>query len=98
MGLLTSVDNERRDQPLILPLYGARMPTHRDRYRYWAYSQQYTSWKIPVKHENRDCSQDEVGCQEIFDGDTVAVPNYDGVVFRATIYRPQGMDYSPDSL
>jgi hypothetical protein len=36
--------------------------------------------------KNRDC-QDDVGCDEIYNGDDVTVPDYANKVFTARIYK-----------
>ena len=87
MGILTSQNHEHAEKPVILPLYGHHMQGHRSRWRYWAYSQQGTAWKIPVTYERRDCTQGDVGCDEIFDEDLVAVPSYPDIIFKTTLYK-----------
>jgi hypothetical protein len=95
IGLLTA-QGDSVTKPVILPLYGRRTYNGSSRWQYWAYSQDYTSWKIPVIYNGRSCSEIETGCDEIFDGDMVTVPSYEGIVFKSTLYKPGGLQYSPD--
>jgi len=92
VGLLVSEGTET-GRPILLPLFGRRMHQHGSRWQYWAYSKDLTAWKIPVALEGRNCSAD-TGCNEVFDGDTLSVPAYDGVVFRAQIYRPEPLYFA----
>jgi hypothetical protein len=84
MGMLISQD-ANEDQPVMLPLFGRKM-IHRDRWEYYAGTDKYHLWKIPVQQNNRMCD-DDVGCNEIYDGDEVVVPDYENKVFRARIYK-----------
>jgi hypothetical protein len=73
-------------QPLILPLFGKQMRTRRERWMYYAAAEKQPLWKVPVTKSGRNCV-DDVGCEEIFDGDEVSVPIYKGVRFTATVYK-----------
>jgi hypothetical protein len=84
VGVLVSRDlNE--GEPVILPLFGRKMIS-RDRWEYYVASNQYHMYKLTVQYENRDC-QDDVGCNEIFNGELVTVPDYANKVFTARIYK-----------
>jgi hypothetical protein len=87
MGVLVSQDSAEY-KPIILPLFGRRMLS-KDRWLYYTASNEYNMWRIPVRVNNRDC-QDEVGCDEIFNGDNVTVPDLGDKVFVARIYKYQG--------
>lgn len=84
VGMLTSKDMDE-GQPIILPLFGRKM-TSRDRWEYYTASDKYNMWKLPVIYDNRDC-QNEVGCNEIYNGVEVTVPDYANKVFSARIYK-----------
>jgi len=83
LGVLVSQDSAE-EKPIILPLFGRKMSS-RDRWEYYTASNEYNMWRISVSINNRDC-QDEVGCDEIFNGDNVTVPDYANKVFIAKIY------------
>lgn len=69
----------------LLPLYGRRSISSRDRYNYYTRTDTYNPIPIPVQIKGRDC-QDQVGCPELYDGDRVklSATNETGEV---TIYR-----------
>ncbi len=55
-----------------MPLYGQPSPTRRGRFNY--YTIEASGIKLPITSSKRDC-MDEVGCDEIYDGDQVGVDN-----------------------
>ena len=69
----------------MLPLYGRRSISSRDRYNYYTRTDTYNPIPIPVTIKGRDC-QDQVGCPELYDGDSVRIAptKEEGEV---TIYR-----------
>jgi hypothetical protein len=83
IGMLVSKDFGEQP-PVMLPLFGRKM-VGRDRYEYYTATDKINLWKIAVQYEHRDC-QDRVGCQQIYDGVDVVVPNYSNKTFRASIY------------
>lgn len=84
VGVLVSQDSAE-NKPIIMPLYGRKMYS-KDRWEYYTASDEYHMWRIPVSINNRDC-QDDVGCDEIYNGDNVTVPDYANKVFAARIYK-----------
>jgi len=84
VGVLVSQDSAE-DKPIIMPLFGRKMYS-KDRWEYYTASDEYHMWRIPVSINNRDC-QDDVGCDEIYNGDNVTVPDYANKVFAARIYK-----------
>jgi len=83
VGILSSKDLD--EDPIILPLFGRKMIS-RDRWEYYTASDKYNMWKLPVQYLNRDC-QSDVGCDEIYNGVEVVVPEYANKVFVAKIYK-----------
>jgi hypothetical protein len=69
----------------LLPLYGRRSISSRERYNYYTRTDTYNPIPIPIYIKGRDC-QDQVGCPELFNGDNVkmSATNETGEV---TIYR-----------
>ena len=90
MGVLTTT-SEGSMEPLILPLYG-RPIRNGDRWMYYAASDKYHMWKIPVSFESKEDCQEEVGCREIYNGDKVSVPIYQKE-FTAQIYKYNTLKY-----
>jgi len=84
LGVLVSQDSNE-DQPTLLGLFGKRM-NNRDRWEYYVASDKYHMWRLPAQYKNRRCD-DDVGCEEIYDGDEVVVPDYANKTFRARIYK-----------
>jgi hypothetical protein len=75
----------KTDEGKLLPLYGRRTISSRDRYNYYTRTDTYNPVQIPINIKGRDC-QDGVGCPELYDGDSVklSAPGESGQV---TIYR-----------
>jgi len=73
-------------EPVLLPLYGRKLETRNERWEYYCGSDKYNSMRLPVYYGNRDC-QNDIGCNEIYDGDHVSVPDYGKQHFRARIYK-----------
>jgi hypothetical protein len=78
-------DVDGTPEPVLLPLFG-RKQFNRDRWEYYCASDKYHMMRLPVVFENRDC-QDDVGCNEIYNGQTVMVPDYGSNSFVARIYK-----------
>jgi hypothetical protein len=87
MGLL------RTDEGKLLPLYGRRVASRSDRFNYYTRTDSYNPIPLPIHFQRKDC-QDDVGCQEVFDGDRVQV-NPTGETAVATLYRFDGPTYIP---
>ena len=84
MGVLVSQDSNE-DQPILLGLYGKKMD-NRDRWEYYVSSDKFHMYKLPTQYKNRMCDED-VGCEEIYNGDDVTVPDYANKSFKARIYK-----------
>lgn len=85
VGMLVSKDAADDFEPVLLPLFGRKMIT-RDRWEYYTASDKFNMWKLPVMYDNRDC-QSDVGCNEIYNGVDVVIPDYANKVFTARIYK-----------
>lgn len=90
MGLLKSGDGK------LLPLYGRRVASRSDRFNYYTRTDTYNPIQLPINYKKKDC-QDPVGCQELFDGDTVTM-SPTGETATATLYRFDGPLYVPSIL
>ncbi len=87
MGVMTMDDGQ------VLPIYGRRTASRSDRFQYYTRTDTYNPVQLPLRHKRRDC-QDDIGCEELFDGDTITV-GPTNQVGRATIYRFDGPTYVP---
>jgi hypothetical protein len=69
----------------LLPLFGRRCVSSRERYNYYTRTDSYNPLPLPIEMQGRDC-QDQVGCPELFNGDRVKIStlNESGEV---TIYK-----------
>lgn len=93
IGILTA-GNSGTEDPFILPLYGRPVYYGSQKWEYYAASDKFHLWRIPIFSENRDCSL-QLGCNEIYDRDTVTVPTYQGKQFTVTLYPKNTPRYIP---
>jgi len=92
VGILTSND---ASEPIILPLFSKVANNHRDRWNYYTTTDKNTMLRLPISHENMKCD-DDIGCKEIYDGNTLYIEMYKGKTFTATIYKKQTPSYFAD--
>lgn len=80
----------------LLPLYGRRVASRSDRFNYYTRTDTNNPIALPINFKRRDC-QDDVGCEELFDGENVEISptNQSGTV---TIYRFNGPTYIPNVI
>jgi hypothetical protein len=95
IGLLYKKDpsGENNNEGNILPLFGRPTNTSRDKWYYYTTSDKFHSLKIPLKIKGRLCN-DEWGCNELYDDDTVEVGPYNGQ-FTVQIYGYDSPKYLP---
>ena len=77
----------------ILPLFGRKLVTNRDRWNYYTRTDGLNPVQVPLEFKRRKCDDDN-GCEEIGDGDTVAVPVM-GQSYVANVYRYSVPRYLP---
>jgi len=79
MGIVKTAEGK------LLPLFGRRSISARERYNYYTRTDTYNPIPIPIEMQGRDC-QDQVGCPELYNGDRVkmSATNETGEV---TIYK-----------
>ena len=93
IGILTR-DVNMNGGELILPLFGRRTMSGRDKWQYYAISNTGSlNTKLPVSVNGKSCTSD-MGCDMIYNNDTVYVEGYKDV-FRATIYENNMLRYLP---
>ena len=89
MGIVKSEDGQ------MLPLYGRRVASRSDRFNYYTRTDTYNPVSLPLTFKRRDC-QDDVGCDELSNGDTVKMAS--GKNGEVSIYRFDGPMYVPGLL
>ena len=97
VGILTTADAAaaaQADRPSPLALFGR--PTFRgsSKWTYFTATDKFHAIKLPVHCGRRDCT-DDLGCDELYDGDEVDVPAYPGATYKATIYALDAPRYIP---
>lgn len=74
----------------VKPLYGRRTAGSNDRWNYYTRTDTYNPVPIPLTQGRRDCMED-VGCNEVFDGDTLKSMN--GEQVKVKLYKMNGPTY-----
>ena len=77
----------------ILPLFGKPTYNGSSQWNYYTASDKNHQIKIPLQLESSDCT-DERGCKEIYNGDSIQIPAYNGN-FTAKIYKLNSPRYIP---
>jgi hypothetical protein len=90
LGILTA--DEQDKDPIILPLFGRKIYGRSDRYQYYTATDKNNMIRLPLAIDNRNC-EDTVGCNEIYSGDKIYIPVYQGRAFTATIYKVDAPRY-----
>ena len=98
MVLLNNIDRlvylQISDNSEILPLYGKRIWCGKiSKWLYYTQTNKFVSVHLPVYKNNKDCSA-EYGCDELYDNDTVTVPQFNES-FTVTLYHVEGPRYIP---
>ena len=89
VGILTRANGSE----MILPLMGQSLYTNRDKWNYYTRTDGMNPVQVPVEFQRRKCD-DDTGCQEITEGDSVAVPIL-GQSYVASVYRYSTPRYIP---
>jgi len=96
VGLLTTPggsDMSATPTRTLLPLFGRKLAIHRSRWNYYTRTDGMNPVQVPVQFKRRNC-EDDNGCDEIMDGDAVAVPLL-GQSYTAKVYRYSTPRYLP---
>lgn len=83
----------QNSEPVILPLFGRQTYNGSNKWSYYTSTDKMNQVKIPISNKNRVCNS-EYGCDELYDGDTVTVPAYNGD-FKVSIYEFDKPRYIP---
>lgn len=96
MGVLTApggTETSASPTRTLLPLFGRNVDGNRNRWNYYTRSDGINPVQLPVQYKRRNCDDDN-GCDEIMEGDSVGVPVL-GQSYTATIYRYSTPRYIP---
>lgn len=93
----SSVDSEssiNEAKPQILPLYGSQTYPGSNKWVYYVGSSDYNSIKLPLTVNGRKCSPNNHGCSELYEGDTITLPEY-GATYTFKPYEYAAPQYIP---
>jgi hypothetical protein len=91
MGIITPLNGTSKDN--ILPLMGRPLFTNRDKWQYYAISNQHNNVKLPISFKGRSALNDN-GVDQIYSGDTIYVEGYNDA-FKVTVYETDTIKYLP---
>lgn len=77
VGILKKQDDNPEHEEILLPLFGSKMQSNRDRWQY--YTVGAGAGTLPIRVGNRDCFDRNTGCQELYDSDSVTIDGLNGV-------------------
>jgi len=92
IGVLSQKRSDNNENT-ILPLYGREIWKGASKCNYFTKTDSHTRIMLPVYSNGRDCT-DEYGCDELFDNDSVTVPQYN-LPFKVEIYNIDKPRYIP---
>ena len=90
IGILTRVGGNKET---ILPLMGRPLITNRDKWNFYAMSENNNLLKLPISNNGRKC-MGQNGCDDVYSGDTVQVDGYNDT-FKVTTYENDTPRYIP---
>tara|TARA_B100001094_G_C18170836_1_gene795005 strand:- start:843 stop:1481 length:639 start_codon:yes stop_codon:yes gene_type:complete len=99
IGILSKIgidnDNQKpgtNDNTAVLPLLGSQTYRGSNKWIYYTASDKYNQIKIPLSHKGKSC--DEYGCDELYDGDQITIPELNGI-FNVKMYNNSKLRYIP---
>lgn len=80
-----------------LPLFGRRTGRGNDRWNYYTRTNTFNPVPVPIRYKGRDCMESDIGCEELFSGETVDI---DIIRKKGKVrtYRFDGPKYIPGLL
>jgi hypothetical protein len=93
IGILTAHESDK--EPIVLPLFARKLRNHNDRWQYYTSNSSNNLIRLPIKHENKNC-EDDIGCKEIYDGETITIDIYQGRIFTVSLYKKETINYFED--
>ena len=86
VGTLSTIGGDSTND--VLPLFAAKSCIHRDRYFYHTQTGAYEPIRLPVHYKNRNCMKDDIGCETVYDDDSVTIPILGGdKTYRVELYK-----------
>ena len=77
-----------------IPLFGNRTWNGSSKWNYFTQTDKFVSVMLPVIKNGCDCSK-EYGCDELYDGDEVQIPQISQDTFKVTLYHLDVPRYIP---
>ena len=71
VGTLFDAESKR-----ILPLFGRPLYQGSDKWNYYTTTDGYHTVQLAFNYKNKDCMNDQTGCEELYDGDSIVIPEY----------------------
>lgn len=96
LGMLTNNNNNKNKNNKnnkIMALMGRPLFTNRDKWQYYAISDQYNGIKLPLRRRGQNC-MNEYGCDKLYTGDIVFVEGLQEPC-RVTLYENDTIHYLP---
>jgi hypothetical protein len=90
IGILTRIGGNKET---IIPLMGRPLITNRDKWNFYAMSENNNMLKLPVSFKGKKCMSDN-GCDDVYTGDTINVDGYNDS-FKVTTYENNTPQYIP---
>ena len=81
------------NEPVILPLFGTPTYNGSNKWMYYTSTDKFNQVKLPITNKSRECNL-EYGCDELYDGDIVTIPAYNGE-FKVNKYKFDKPRYIP---
>ena len=81
-------------EPVIIPLFGNPTYNGSNKWMYYTSTDKFNQVKLPISNKNKQCNS-EYGCDELYDGDIVQVPAYNGD-FKVVKYEYDKPRYIPN--
>lgn len=80
-----------------LPLYGRRTGRGNDRWNYYTRTNTFNPVPVPIRYKGRDCMDSDIGCEELFSGETIDIDilHKKG---KVRTYRFDGPKYIPGMI
>jgi hypothetical protein len=75
----------------MLPLFGGIYSGGGNK---WIYYTMHNGIKIPINYNGRECSDSDHGCDEIYNGSSISLPNHLGR-YKVSIYKNDAPKYIP---
>ena len=82
------------DDAVILALFGKPLYRGSSQWLYYVISDKTNAIKIPISIDGKSCSDEQIGCREIYNDNEITIPQYNGV-FKVQVYNFDAPKYIP---